>query len=595
MSTWTINGRTTPELRVGRLRIDLVSQGADVVTFLAPGAAYDGGALFAYREPVLIAKDGAPWFSGLMTSVPRSGGAPAESISYQVSGPWWYLEKRQYEQSWMQFDRATQTVKAVSKSRVVLCQGAGNAHLTNGEQIRLAVQYAIDQGAPIKLGTIDPDIPMPFDEQVDVTCSQVIERMLRVSPDCIVEFDYSTVPPTFHCRRRASLPAVTVTVPGPTAVAIVRRDDLVVRGFLLRYEQVHTVSTDAGDSAYRSFEIDQAGDVTDIAAIKSTIELAGSRKTQTMLSQTIVTERLPTNLNDLAWWQKHVPALAAKDGTTVTIENARRSGLTGERGQAEFDRLLIEGTVHAWMPVEAREEEFSAEVTVHARAASPDVSEQVTTRTYTFRATTTNARTGTDNKHTYKRTGSSSYDPGETVPAGVAARLFAAWSQVQYQGSITLKSAEVPGVRARALNIAGGRDDWREMRALVQSISEDVDLGETTLTFGPANHLTVSDLISLLSSFRRRGYSYHYSERETGEVGGGAGADGVDLGGTTAKGDASAAGDIIRKLVLSDNGKTLRFDPALIQRAGATLQPREIQVCVDGMAKTICFLCSEPY
>ena len=83
--------------------------------------------------------------------------------------------------------------------------------ITTGQQIIEALNWALkpftDAGAPapFQVGTVSPALLPPFTEVRDITCAEVLHKMLRWSPDAVTSFDYTTSPPTFHCDVRANL------------------------------------------------------------------------------------------------------------------------------------------------------------------------------------------------------------------------------------------------------------------------------------------------------------------------------------------------------------------------------------------------------
>jgi hypothetical protein len=592
MSVWKINGQTFSALRLGGLRRTLVSQSVDTVSFTATGARIDSTPLFSYGQAVAITKDGAPWFSGVITSTPIEGGPDTEGIAYQVSGPWWHLEKCVYQQTWQVWNTVLDSLVSITKSRVILGKGTGTTHITNGAQLAAAVSWAISRGAPMQLGLVDPAINLPYDEQVDITCSEVIIKMLRWSPDCVCFFDYSTIPATFHCRHKANLTPFLVTIPGPEFVQITPRPDLQIPGVVLRYEQTHTRSvadpdgdgpSRARETVYNTVVEDAAGNPEALATIHSTIELAGSR--QTIFAQEIEMEDIPSDLRNVDWWIKHIPALDKEGRPALVFSNPSRTGAS----PSDYPKILTKGSVQSWMPVKARDEEFFVDVT--SEVYDEQGNKKKSKRTVSFRATTVDYK-GTGDVKTYMRT--SSYEAAEPVPVGVAAALYAAWAPLQYDGQITLKGLEVSGRMGSVLRISGGLPAWASMDALVQQVSELVDAGETEITFGPAKQIDIADLISLLSSFRKRGFSYHYREPETGEVSSDADTGNGGIG-QIAKNEPSQAREILHNLTLADGGNKISLDPLLCPHAGADIQPREMVVCVDGYPKKVTFLMSLPY
>lgn len=60
--------------------------------------------------------------------------------------------------------------------------------------------FATSGQFPFQIGTVSPNVDCPIDEVRDITCAEVIHKMLRWTPDAVTWFDYSTSPPTFNCK-----------------------------------------------------------------------------------------------------------------------------------------------------------------------------------------------------------------------------------------------------------------------------------------------------------------------------------------------------------------------------------------------------------
>ena len=212
------------------------TQSTETCTVYTAGRAFDAAPLFTHGSTVTIRRAGTPWFVGRVTATPGSGDGSGEEGAYQLSGPWWYLENLVCQQSWsLRGGEATGTL-----SRLVLGQGLDGTRLTSGQVLAETLQYAVDAGAPFALGVIEPAAFLPLDELRDVTCAEVIRKVLRWHPDGVAWFDHATVPlPTFHCRARASLPATTLTVGQPPLAAVnglTARPDLALPAVVLHYE-----------------------------------------------------------------------------------------------------------------------------------------------------------------------------------------------------------------------------------------------------------------------------------------------------------------------------------------------------------------------
>ena len=212
------------------------TQSTETCTVRTAGRAFDAAPLFACGAPVTILRDGVPWFVGRVTGAPGSGDGSAEETSYELSGPWWYLENLVSQQSWSL--RGGETTGLLS--RLVLGQALDGSRLTSGQVLTETLQFAIDAGAPLGIGVVEPAALLPLDELRDVTCAEVLRKILRWHPDCAAWFDHTTAPvPTFHCRARANLPATTLSVGQAPLVAVrslTARTDLAVPAVVLHYE-----------------------------------------------------------------------------------------------------------------------------------------------------------------------------------------------------------------------------------------------------------------------------------------------------------------------------------------------------------------------
>ena len=558
-------------LGLGNLTRTLTTLGPDMVTFTAPGADFDGDALFAYGATVRIKKDGVQWFYGRVVSLPRQGGATEEQIIYQLAGPWWYLDKCVYQQSWKVYDGG---LIDANKSRAILNQNASGNRITSGAQIQDAVNWAIGKGAPIQLGTVDPDINLPFDEQTDISCAEVILKMLRWSPDVVTWFDYSTSTPTFHARKRSNLTAVSLAIGTDEIdnIMITPRYDLQIPGVVIHYEQTNEVD----GVTYESITLDTAGTTDAFNTLHCTIELSGFRATY--LTQKIVTEDWPDPLTTKSWWKDHVPALASILDADLTIHDVSRSGTK--------DRILTEGQVQDWMTgYSAEEDVVTAQADYKEKDGSSNVVHEHKNQVIKLTLIGTNCST-----RTYRKL--DSFEAGESVPSGVAAAVYAAWNQLQYDGNMSLTEDEVSGsvIPGRKLNLTGGRASWSSMDALVQQVTENVDQGNTSITIGPARHLGPDDLVTLLRAARTRSPAWKYVARTSGQAGDGGS---VDLSGLAVRNDSSrTSGETLNMLLTATSGRTyaakLNLDPSEVSDDTQIheLKPRELYIIESGDPST---------
>jgi len=546
----TYNGLTQTFAARGlsNLRRTRVSQAQDTVSFTCPGP-YDAAELFPFGSIVEISfqpdvGDNVRWFYGKVIQVPRSGSGTEENMDYILAGPWWHLDNLVYQQAWSAgrqvspytladgesklgeetVDEILYDLIGIYKSRVILGQAPAGTRLNSGQVITDVINYAIASGAPIALGTIEPDLDIPWDEQNDITCAEAIRRMLRWSPDAIAWFDYSTSPyPTFNCARRSTLASLSLPVipeesgiQSVSALQIIPRPDIQVPAVVLKFEQVNTINdVDYESITTQKFPLSATG--REFGALTATLQLAGTQAT--ILSQQIKAKALGADVwaND-AWWRAHDPSIANDEIYELTFI-APHSADPGE----DYPNELTEGTVQDWMDKHVKKHIVYSTCLVTVKdSEGNDIKTEA--RVLSCEIVVTDAGgvipPGVEITKTYTRL--TNLVSGETVPAGLAESIYNSLNPLQYDGKLNLVEEEclvgASLVEARAhlglvLNLTGGLAAWATMNALVQQIDEDVDSGRTTLSFGPPEQLSIQDLMEFLRANRGRGVAFSFKKR----------------------------------------------------------------------------------
>ena len=322
---------------ITRLR---ATQSTETCTVWTDGRTFDAEPLFAHGSTVTVLRDGVPWFVGRVTGTPGSGDGNTEGFSHELSGPWWYLENLVCRQNWTL--RGGETTALLG--RLVLGQALDGTRLTSGQILTETLQYAIDSGAPLQIGVVEPDALLPLDELRDVTCAEVIRKILRWHPDCVAWFDHATAPvPTFHCRARGSLTATTFTVGQPPLAAvraITQRLDLITPAVVLHYE------TDDGDTTDVLTDAAPAGATgREFGALVATISagpgalsgggsftparmaaFAGNGAPAETLAQTLFRARsTPAYSGSVVLVEPEAGGTATGPGTTLNLANAARA------------------------------------------------------------------------------------------------------------------------------------------------------------------------------------------------------------------------------------------------------------------------------
>jgi hypothetical protein len=631
----------------------LVSQGRDELTLSADSAAADSPPLFPFQSVATVRRNrtvnpdgtfsgGTVWFTGIVVQTPRHGAPEGEGLYYKIAGPWWYLDNYTFQQAYKNVflgyssgggsgGAGTPQFGQKYSSHLFLNQGFPTGGTTNpwlkittGAQIIEALNWALkphlDAGttAPFQIGTVSPDVDAPVDEVRDITCAEVIHKMLRWTPDAVTWFDYSTTPPTFHCQRRGELQAVNLALTGSGIkdLAINPRYDLQAPSVQIFYETASSVNGQASLSLTKDFYPDPlpTDPLKQFASLQFTVDLQGLQSSVSKAS--LVCEDIAPTVT--SWWLARHPQYRSSDGVdgiaafTLNSSSVVRSpnpavssaGVTvADKG---FTRELISGQLTEWMTF------GSQRITVKATADITYNNGTVQKRVpLSYQCLSTDAVTGPQLHQNI-----AAYP--EPVPQGLAASIYSAISVLQYEGSLSLQEQEVDGtVRiGHVVNLTGSAiAAWDGMKVLIQEISEDLTSGVTTLYFGPPKFLSAGELVDLLRVNRLRTIRSSFSMRPGGSAGGNADSP-VDIGeqqpeknsiaghippnphvvsenpdGTGARILHSAlSGDASITLGSSAAANTINLK--LSDAGGANLYVRYLSVCQDGVAGGIYVLAS---
>lgn len=191
------------------------------------------------------ADDPVTWFVGRVVDLGRRTTGTSEAMRVSVEDAWWDLENLPFTQSLASltvgaegsvFDAPSNT--PVAMSRGLIGVDADGERLPIAGVIQAVISYAAGKGVALQAGTITEASYIPAFSARDLTCAQIILRMIETLPDLVTEIDPTTSPPSLHVRPRASLPTATVTAgPGDLASADIRpRYDLQREGVIIYYE-----------------------------------------------------------------------------------------------------------------------------------------------------------------------------------------------------------------------------------------------------------------------------------------------------------------------------------------------------------------------
>ena len=552
-SIWTLNGATLDTLDLAAARLDLVNQQADTLTLvqtLSPDAAGAQlpAALYAYGAEVTLARDGVTWFVGKIRSV---SSAVDRQRTLVARGAWDVLERRAYLQTFKAASdpsNEASTLIDVVRGRVVLGQNDAGLRVDLATFLGQVITYA-----GLTPGDVDTAVTVPYEDATDLSCAEVITRLLRWIPGSVVSFDYTTSPATCHIRTRGTLEAASIGLADPALqhpLQLTPRHDLVVNNVALFYLSTNRENSASWETVEEDFYPEGTTGAEDGALVR-TIQLAGSVSSRSYLTQRVETDEIPAGLNSAGlddwvkresgtealfdsvvnWWKAHRPDLSSSYVTVKRIRKGTRTLLDGVTSPSEGLRELKKGGLAEWMkedgdPVTVEQQLVSLEI--EYEIAPPFVSDVVgiARERFTAQIYATNAQT-----KTYTQLADASFSAGEEVPTGLAEALYNALHPLQWEGEVNLVESE-PGDWPRPgqmVNITGTGSIWADMAAVVQRRTTDLQNGATTITLGPPSQIEPDGLVNIYRTNRNRQPSTSYLVRATGRSGGSSGAGAAPL------------------------------------------------------------------
>lgn len=591
---WTLkyNGeaKALADWGISNLVRNSLSFGISTVTFDV-SAAFDAEDVFAYGGSVEIFRDNVQWFVGRVDRTPRIANPRYEGHGYVLADPWWYLVELTYQIAWKELANPLDPDQGLTEkfySDILLNIRPDGTLVTIKDQIRAVLDYAIEEAeAPLQIGSIElPELYPPTSQVSARRCSEVIEIQRRFAPDAVSYFDHSTSPPTLHIKQRSALVRVTIPATTCTDIQIQARNDLQVPAVIIQYRRTNVVN---GVPYYvQDLDVAPPGATgTEFKALVAPVDLQGT--TVNASFATIVCD--PISESDIDWWKAQHPPLNEETIRGLTIAEGTREG--------DLPNELVSGTIPGWL---LQKQEASAQrIKVRALATYDQMDEDDET---TVRKKVVNQPVHTEITATDLESGSYlnslSVSFGQPTPVGLANYLYQATNRLHFDGGFALSEEECSSLvgTGNVVCLSGGKAEWAEMDAVVQSVSESIDNGRTTVVIGPPKHLGVDDIIELLGAIRNRVQWTPISVMTTGSP--------ASISGGSAPKEApvknsNADGGKVERLML---GSLVAMDVENIPSAQAAGRPPEmplnvkfrvIPYCEDGVQKKICVLASEVF
>lgn len=407
-------------------------------------------------------------------------------------GPWSKMSRLVYRQNWFTGDGYSRS------SRLVLNQNQnGSPQNLNSELYEIASHGATPCGYTVARADVSVSTQhLPFDECRDITVADAIRRELRFFPKAICRFDYSGATPALHISKNAS----------PTTAAYVAnipksRREYVYNAHPITGVDLEIETTGTVDGVeYRQISHQTAGNTAagNPDCLYATLQIRGASSSVTRQSFKSVTEDIPSNLNDAAWWKARHPRLANVAQSAISISEAARSPSNYPRISAATAGELEEAGLHCEVST------FTCKATI---TTEYEKEEEIF---LTMNFLTTNATGTAAQPQTYTWVVESSSESGETVPTGLAATILAERAGSLLSERMTIRLGD-------SLPQLGDAIVETEGTVYLQSFEVDCSTLTADLRFGAPDHLSPEDMASLLSGFRNKRTASSATVRKTGK------------------------------------------------------------------------------
>ncbi len=620
MITWslTIAGttKTLSEWGVNGVSLRRANLAGDNLTFSAPRAGFDA-LLCAFGDTVTLLRDGVVWFTGTNQTIPDYADAAEQSQAYTIASPWRWLAENIFQQPWY---GTTYTSHIIFVGSI-------------GTNIKAVLDYAIAQGAPLAYLASDLtalSASPPTNEFTEKRCSHAILNNLQFAPDTVSWFDYTTTPPTLRFQQRGSLVATALRMADyenddylPVTVLDLRpRPDLQIPSAKINIEVIQEV--DGAQILVPLVDVYPPGSTgREDRAFNGVLTVQGTSVTNVFGEL----ECEAIDSTSVEWWKKHIPTL--RDAGKINI-------VSGPTGVAHYDQdggllstvyerelLPSGGSIAEWMsyngtPLLWQREYIRATFRIREYADDGENVVKDEIKEYSVELVSTTAPAG----HS-EYSAVSSIDSGDPVPTGLAQYLYESLSELHYQGRLHLTEQECTAyvTVGNVINLFGARTAYESMRALVQEVSFHLDSGTTEITLGPPEHLSLSDVLALLTRFRVRRRYTNPDTQATGELSANEGE--VTLGKASGNTNSipGAGVDSYYRVISGTNQIKMNAPEGLLQMIGSTetsfqmssltnagtinlviseaggrdIRIREIGVCVAGVNKKMLVVGSPIY
>jgi len=454
---------------------------------------------YAVGDLIAIRRDGIMEFIGHI----RKRSKRNNEHGFTAYNVWWFFENIAFEVGW------DFVATAYTASHVTLCRDQNGDEHPVGWQIQKALERAADQGAPVGFNT--PDLNLlniipPTDEAYDLTCAEIINKMIRWYPNTSIAFDYPANPADnviIRFLRDDSAEKITLPLEKISQFSMDESDEL-IKGVKVVYEVTSAIINGETTQIIKDRAGAQSGpgvmiitkDVHDGSYVITTVTPAVPGYTITETTNLVV-----ASLPSPYWYSDWQWAFARAGQSTlgrIWCGSYQTGGAPVPITNPSPSTYIVSGYADGF-GISRTYRSFYAVYKMINTGGSCSYGYYITV---SFSLWLTSSPSGTYYKYTQvaEVPAQTNYDltSGEAPPAGIAGQFLLSQNNQKYVGSgvyhdplITIKS---PG--RQVINLSGGEIDWESMLAPIKTVRRDYMTDIISMNFGRARHLSPDDFIT---------------------------------------------------------------------------------------------------
>lgn len=449
------------------------------------------------------------------------------SRTYAATNGWDDLKKIILTQLTKTSDPTTGALTNIRVPRVMLGQAANGAAINSGQTMGGIIDAAIDDGAILTKGTIDPAQTIPTTEVVDTSADAALRQVLLYHPDAVAYIAGQTM----HIRTPDNLTEIAID-PCDDGLKVTHsaRPDRLPCGVVITFESTHTLNGQTRVSRTNQTAGASSGWPP---PVRMTLQLKGA--TISNLTETIETRSIPVagSLNNASaknFYRGLFPILEnvsdehiGIQDQTIAFANPKIDGINSEgttvanpnskpidRGAAtpeDFPRQLISGTIQPWMPGNLKSYDALLTARLYYRGSDANLKRQI------GRGITVSQPLEITNALPKNYTTLDTVEGGEAPISGLATNYWNAINQAANEGTVSgfLQGVYLPVKPGAKITLNGFFED----AAVISRRSLDILTQEWTATYGVSEFLNPKQIADLARALARNSPKWSSPEERT--------------------------------------------------------------------------------